>query len=213
MIQDWRKKFYQYTNILPFFFVQLSPYTHAPDFTSLPALRQSQMAALKLPDTAMACIIDAGDPFSPFINIHPRNKQVVGYRLYLAAQNIVYKDKSVIYRGPTFQTMTVKQNPPKVVVEVSFDPASIGSGLTMQPAYCPNGFNVSYCNWADIQTSDGKWNNVTSIALNGNTVDFYVTVASSLKVTGIRYAYGDWPIAQIFNKNGLPALPFIYTNQ
>lgn len=46
---------------LSFFFVQLAPYFTRRDFT---AVRNAQMAALKLPKTGYAVAIDLGHPFT-----------------------------------------------------------------------------------------------------------------------------------------------------
>ena len=83
MISDWRSKF-----DLPdmsFFFVQLAPYWPRRDFT---AVRNAQMAALKLPKVGYAVAIDLGDVHSPVSPIHPRRKQEVGRRLALSALSV-----------------------------------------------------------------------------------------------------------------------------
>jgi sialate O-acetylesterase len=60
MISDWRAKFE--LPQLSFFFVQLAPYWPRRDFT---AVRNAQMAALKLPLTGYAVAIDLGAPAAP----------------------------------------------------------------------------------------------------------------------------------------------------
>eukprot|EP01043_Picozoa_sp_COSAG02_P022326 COSAG02_NODE_1158_length_14185_cov_21.954778_4_plen_85_part_00 len=83
MIADWRSKF----NLpdMSFFFVQLAPYWPRRDFT---AVRNAQMAALKLPKVGYAVAIDLGDVRSPVTPIHPRRKQEVGRRLALSALSV-----------------------------------------------------------------------------------------------------------------------------
>ncbi len=83
MIADWRSKF----NLpdMSFFFVQLAPYWPRRDFT---AVRNAQMAALKLPKVGYAVAIDLGDVHSPVTPIHPRRKQEVGRRLALSALSV-----------------------------------------------------------------------------------------------------------------------------
>jgi len=50
-------------------------------------LREAQTMTLSLPQTGQAVIIDIGEAD----DIHPRNKQDVGYRLALAAEKIAYE--------------------------------------------------------------------------------------------------------------------------
>jgi sialate O-acetylesterase len=66
----------------------------------------------------MAVTIDIGDAK----NIHPKNKQDVGKRLYLAAKHVVY-NRSGVYSGPIYQSMVVKNN------EISISFKEVGSGL------------------------------------------------------------------------------------
>ena len=82
--------------------LQLAPYWPRRDFT---AVRNAQMAALKLPNTGYAVAIDLGDVHSPVTPIHPRRKQEVGRRLALSALSIQYGNKSVISTGPVFHSV------------------------------------------------------------------------------------------------------------
>ena len=51
------------------------------------------MAALALPDVAMAAAYDYGDVGSPLGNIHPEYKAPVGQRLCLAARALAYGER------------------------------------------------------------------------------------------------------------------------
>lgn len=85
LIQDWRVQFGDPD--MPFFFVQLAAWRPLAD--NKPAggdwaeLRESQAAALVLPQTGMATAIDVGDA----MDIHPRNKRTLGHRLAALALN------------------------------------------------------------------------------------------------------------------------------
>lgn len=78
MISDWRKKWGE--GDFPFLFVQLanlgSP-PREPGQSNWAELRESQSKALKLHNTGMAVTHDLGE----WNDIHPLNKQDVGYRL------------------------------------------------------------------------------------------------------------------------------------
>ena len=84
----------------PLPFVQLANWGVYSPHTNWPELREAQLKTLSLPKTGMAVTIDIGDGS----DIHPKNKQEVGYRLALAAQAIAY-GRDVIYSGPVYQSM------------------------------------------------------------------------------------------------------------
>ncbi|HKO77622.1 MAG TPA: sialate O-acetylesterase [Flavobacterium sp.] len=88
MINDWRNKFKNPE--LPFYFVQLANYDiidKSGNKSDWAELREAQAKALQLPNTGMITAIDLGDDN----DIHPKNKQDVGYRLSLLALEKSYK--------------------------------------------------------------------------------------------------------------------------
>ena len=106
MIKDWRNKW----NIgdFTFLFVQLANYMEPPQTpqqSSWAGLREAQTMTLSVPNTGMAVIIDIGEAK----DIHPRNKDDVGYRLSLAALKKTY-GKDIVYSGPMYKSMKVDGN-------------------------------------------------------------------------------------------------------
>lgn len=94
MIEDWRAKWGQ--GDFPFYFVQIAPYNYgAPEACS--ELRESQAAALSLPNTGMVITMDVGNPK----DIHPKAKIPVGNRLARMARSDVY-GHDVLSRAPTY---------------------------------------------------------------------------------------------------------------
>lgn len=101
MITDWRAKFNGGLTPIngrprPFLFVELAPYTEGvgePGDQSVALVREAQLAALSLPNVAMAAAYDYGDTGSPLGNIHPEYKAPVGARLAVAARNLVYRQQ------------------------------------------------------------------------------------------------------------------------
>ena len=79
---------------------------------------------LSLPNTAQAVIIDRGEAD----DIHPRDKWTVGERLAVAAKKVAF-GMDVVYRGPTFKSMTVEQDK----VRITFD--NLGGGLKIREKY------------------------------------------------------------------------------
>lgn len=97
LIQDWRSAWADPD--LPFLYVQIANYRPGPD-QYWPEIREAQREALALTNTAMVVTVDIGDPD----NIHPADKQDVGYRLSLAARALAYGEP-IEYSGPLYRTM------------------------------------------------------------------------------------------------------------
>lgn len=114
MINDWRNQFKN--KELPFYFVQLANYDiidKSENNSDWAELRESQAKALKLPNTGMITAIDLGDDN----DIHPKNKQDVGYRLSLLALEKSYK-KIKGFGYPIISKIEVKnQNQVEVFIE------------------------------------------------------------------------------------------------
>ena len=101
-------------------------------------------------------------------------------------------------------------------VVVNFDPSTLGSGLEMKPAACPQGLPPQYCMEFELQTSDQKWHAAQG-TIQGNTVvvsmseNVTCVASAAVSVITVRYGYADWPLCTIFNKEGYPAIPFSYS--
>ena len=110
-------------------------------------------------------------------NIHPRNKQTLGYRTSLLAETMLYGAKDVvdsgnlaplsilshtffsltrdsnIFIGPIAREMTVLANGPDAVVRIFFRATDVGvREPILRPALCPQAF-MSQCGWFDITTA------------------------------------------------------------
>jgi len=209
MIADWRAKWGGDTEkTFGFYFVQLAPWLSG-DNDSQALVRLSQMYATALPLVGVATAMDWGDPSSPTGSVKPRYKQIVGYRLHLLARGITYGEK-VQYKGPEATDHKVIHDSPSAQVQVNFAPDSIGSGLVLQPKQCDEGVPLNQCGWFDIGTADGKWTNATAEIIGDSILVSAITPSSP--VTGVRYAWANYPVATLYNKEGLPTLPFAFPN-
>lgn len=190
MINCWRDKWDQPE--MPFLLVQLANFRETdkkPGESAWAELREAQLMTFnKLDNVGMAVTIDIGEAD----DIHPRNKQDVGYRLGLNALKIAY-GKDVVYQGPIFES-----------VEFSGDRAILtfkhtGSGLMAKDKYgYLKGFAIAgedkEFQWAKAKIEDDK------VIVNSGDVKDPVAV---------RYAWSDNPEdANLYNKEGLPASPF-----
>ncbi len=188
MITDWRKAWAQ--GYFPFYFVQLANFTAPvaePGESDWAELREAQHLTLKLPNTGEAVIIDIGDA----ADIHPRNKQDVGYRLALNALAKTY-GKQVEYSGPEYQSMKVNDN--EVILSFTHD-----KGLFAKSKY-------GYLSGFSIAGDDRKfvW---AKACIEGNTVVVYSDKVN--RPVAVRYAWATNPDdANLYNSDGLPASPF-----
>lgn len=203
LISDWRGKWND--TQMPFIFVQLPGFErHTPD-KRLPddfwvkrqpgdpdwaIFREAQAATLKqVPYTGMAVCIDAGD----HSDLHPANKQVVGFRLAREAERISY-GKNIVSTGPYFKSMAIKGD--KAIL--SF--ANVGKGLIAQ------GNRDGKLGCFAIAGKDGKFVWADAV-IDGDTV-----VVSSPQVivpAAVRYGWVSYAgNLNFYNQDGFPACPF-----
>jgi sialate O-acetylesterase len=189
LIADWRKKWNQ--GDFPFLYVQLPNFMEAKDQPSESGwaeLREAQLKTLSVPNTAMAVAIDIGE----WNDIHPLNKEDVGKRLALAAQNVAYGEKDVVYSGPTYQSMKADGN--KIILTfTNTNGGLVAKGCDELKYFAIAGPDKKFV-WAKAEIKDNKvivWNDEIT-----NPV-------------AVRYAWADNPEgANLYNKAGLPASPF-----
>ncbi len=189
LIRDWRSQWKDPN--LPFLFVQLAnhhPEAEEPGESQWAELREAQDQALSLPNVGRAVTIDIGEAD----DIHPRNKQDVGFRLALAALRIAYS-KAVIHSGPIFQSVEFVSGQAVVQFE------QVGSGLMTKNKHgYVHGFAIAGADkqfyWASAEIRDEK---------------VWVYIDKVSEPVAVRYAWSDNPGAlDLFNKEGLPAAPF-----
>ena len=187
-INDWRNKWGQ--GSLPFLYVQLPgfmDYNYVPSESNWAKLREGQLKALTVPNTAMAVAIDLGE----WNDIHPDNKKDVGDRLALAALKLSYGE-DLFYSGPVYEKAVVDGN--KIIIQFSHT----GSGLVTNDGEAPAEFAIAGADkkfvWANARIESGK-----VIVWNDNVKEpLYV-----------RYAWADNPVnPNLYNKEKLPASPF-----
>jgi sialate O-acetylesterase len=190
MIRNWRSQW----NVgdFTFLYVQLANYMEAsatPQQSPWAGLREAQLMTLSVPKTGMAVIIDIGDAK----DIHPRNKDDVGYRLYLSALKVAY-GQDVVYSGPVYKSMKVDGN--HIILE--FD--HMGSGLMVKDKY-------GYLKAFAIAGEDQKFVWAKAIITPDNKV--VVSSEAVQNPVAVRYAWATNPDdANLFNAEGLPASPF-----
>lgn len=192
LIDDWRVRWGQ--GYLPFQFVQLANFKERSadpvDKDDWAAFRDAQTSTLqRSQNTAMACAIDIGDGN----DIHPKNKQEVGKRLYIGAKAKAYKE-NIIYSGPMFKSAKLEGD----ILKITFDYAQ--NGLKTPENKLVKGFAVS--------DKNGKWSWVEAKII-GNEIHIETGHAPSSKIiTRVQYAWQSNPECNLYNIEGLPAVPF-----
>ncbi len=180
MITDWRTRWAQ--GDFPFLLVQLAAYE--PGGATWPPLREAQAETLELPNTGMAVAIDVGDR----TDIHPEDKQTIGKRLALAARRIAYGE-NIVHTGPSFKKMEVKNGEARL----SFD--SVGGGLEANGDL--RGFEIAGADGAFV---------AAKAAIDGEQIVVSSDVVADPKV--VRYNWAAFPDGNLYNAEGLPAVPF-----
>ncbi len=188
LINDWR---HQWGNDdLPFLFVQLAN-KNEPD--SLPEespwaeLREAQLMALDVPGTGMAVTIDIGEAD----DVHFKNKQEAGRRLFLAALDTAY-GRDVVSSGPLYDSMRIDGD--RIIITFS----ECGSGLTTPGGAQPKGFAIAGSDsvfvWADARILDSRTVSVQSGGISSPVA--------------VRYGWSNNPDCNLYNRECLPASPF-----
>ena len=198
MIKDWRETWGE--GDFPFLWVQLAGFNPG-DTVAWPGLREAQTQTLSLPKTGMATAVDIGLPD----NIHPKDKEDVGKRLALAARHVAYGE-DLVYAGPMFQEVT-KDGKDGTGLRVKFQ--DIGGGLEIgkSPWVGPHAVALPTDRLMgfELKAADGSWK-AAEAKIEGKTV--VVQSADVPAPTEVRYDWNSYPQGNLYNKEGLPAVPF-----
>lgn len=186
MITGWRSHFGQ--GDLPFYWVQLAAYED-PAGTRVALLREAQGKALALPHTGQALAIDVGDS----ANIHPGRKQAVGRRLARVALAGAYS-QLIIGHGPTVKAATREGSGFRITYTTSG-----GNHRLLSVARTVQGFEVA--------GQDRVFKPATAI-IDQQQATILVTSAEVPDPLAVRYAWRDYPDVSLYNREGLPAVPF-----
>ncbi len=181
LITDWRAQWGE--GDFPFLYVQIANFksTPAEDWATI---RQAQLDALTLRNTAMAVTIDIGNPD----DVHPTDKATVGHRLALAARRVSYGEQ-VEDSGPIFRQVTTDDHALRLWFTHAQGLHTERGGLT--------GFEVA--------GEDGVFHPAQA-SIDGETI-LVRSEAVSAPVTA-RYGWANSPDCHLYNAAGLPASPF-----
>jgi sialate O-acetylesterase len=186
MIKNWRETWAE--GDFPFLVVQLPNYMERkndPSDSAWAELREAQLSALSITNTAVVPIIDLGEEK----DIHPRHKEPVGARLAQAAL-VISCGKQGPATGPIYDSMSITGN--RITIKFK----NTGKGLEARNGDL-KGFAISgddrQFKWAKAEIKDD-----TLIVWNDDVKE----------PKAVRYAWADNPECNLYNKEGLAASPF-----
>lgn len=185
LIRDWRAR---WGRDFPFAWVQLPNYRAAQqepaETNGWTLVQEGMLKTLAEPDTGMAITLDVGEAR----DIHPKDKQSVGFRLAQWALASVY-GADLIPMGPVYRDHTVADGR----VTIAFDHAAgLRSTTDSVKGFAVCGADRQFV-WADARIDGDK------------------VVVSSPDVpqpVSVRYAWAANPIFSLYNDAGIPASPF-----
>jgi sialate O-acetylesterase len=195
MIRNWRADWAQ--GDFPFLGVQLAPWdknkkrsieeiTAAPVESDWAELREAQVLSTRvLPRAGLAIITDAGDKD----DIHPTKKEPVGARLALLARRMAYGE-TLVASGPMYNGVEFKEG--KAMLSFT----DVGGGLEARGGEL-TGFAIA--------GEDRKFVWAKAEIVKDNVV---VSSPEISNPVAVRYGWADFPVVNLFNKEGLPASPF-----
>jgi sialate O-acetylesterase len=200
MIESWRARWG--LGDFPFIWVQLAPFhkiMEAPQDKPWSWMRETmdKMQGV-VPNGGMACIIDGGSQS----DIHPPYKEMAGSRLALQARRVAY-GQDVIASGPVLKSSERAEGKIKLTFE------NVGDGLEQRALVL------------DAGKVDVPGDRLVGFTLCGED---HVFVRAEAKITGkdtvevwsenieepvaVRYAWAEFPLANLYNSAGFPTGPF-----
>ena len=195
LIRNWRQDWG--LGDFTFLGVQLAPFdqtrrrtleeiTAVPTNSTWAELREAQVLSTQvLKNCGLAIITDLGEKD----DIHPKKKAPVGARLALEARRLAYGE-NILSQGPMLNNMKLKDSS----AVLTFD--HVGTGLEARGGAL-TGFAIAGADrrfvWAQAEIQGEK------------VVVSHPQVAAPVAV---RYGWSDFPVVNLFNKEGLPASPF-----
>lgn len=188
MVDHWRQVNDQN---FPFYYVQIAPYINKLDSTGLQSafIREMQWKAMSQENTGMVVTTDQVDNLS---DVHPLVKGVIGRRLAAWALNEHYKTVSNPYKSPAFRHLEIKRG--KALI--SFDHVSV-KGIE---------FRNKQVKEFEIAGEDRVFYPAKAKIVKGRQLEVWSDQVK--RPVAVRFAFRNAPEPTLFDKSGLPVVPF-----
>jgi len=207
LVRQWRSDWED--DQLPFLFVQLPMYASREEMESgnpprhWCVVREGQyLASLDIAYTGLAVIIDCGE----FDNIHPLDKQTVGYRLALQALKKVYGQSEVQADAPVFSWFQTEVGNFAEGINLAGGNRAEGCSLRLHFDHAESGLEFrGDATGFEVAGARGRYFPAQA------RIDGQDVIVSSDKVAApcrVRYAWTNFGPTPLYAKNGLPVMPF-----
>jgi sialate O-acetylesterase len=190
----WRKASGKQNAHLPFYYVQIAPFNYSVtkgkvvlDEQTEPEFWEAQTQLLRMPNTGIAITTDLNDYPD---DLHPNYKWEIGRRLALWALANDY-NKKLTYSGPIYKSVSFKG----ATAALEFE--HTGKGLTSIDGKALDCFTIAGV--------DGKFVPADAV-IKGNKI--IVSAKGLKKPVAVRFGFNEAMRPNLYNKDGLPALPF-----
>lgn len=179
---------------LPFYYVQIAPFNYSLskgkivlDRQTEPEFWEAQAQLMRLPNTGMVITTDLNDYPD---DLHPTYKWEVGRRLALWALAKNYGRK-IGFSGPMYRSVNFKG----ANAELEFDYTE--GGLKAADGRPLNGFTIA--------AADGRFVPASAV-IQGKKI--IVSAKEIARPVAVRFGFDEAIRSNLYNKEGLPALPF-----
>jgi len=208
---------------------QLNPYAgdcgaSTSGCSHVAAVRRAQLdVAQSTPFATAGVIPDLGDPLAPAGSVHSRLKAGLASRLVAGALQVKYgsSSKGGAFYGPIYAGARDVSSGSALAASVSFAPASLGGGLKLvldvpYMSWCPvnasaTAPSLGECGGFELLGAQSGWVNASSVSINADGASVTLSASSrkgSEAVIATRAYWNSYPLATLFSKNGLPAVPW-----
>ncbi|MBN8248691.1 MAG: sialate O-acetylesterase [Verrucomicrobia bacterium] len=184
MIGAWREA---WQADLPFYFVQIAPFTYGDDHLRAAFLREAQAEVAMLPGTGMVVTTDLVDNVK---DIHPQQKREVALRLADLALADIYGVAGLQPRSPRYRSHAVETGR----IRIQFD--ALPTGLVSRGGP-PTEFTIA--------GDDGRFVPATAV-IEGATV--VVSAPTVAEPKAVRFGFNNTSMPNLFSAEGLPVAPF-----
>lgn len=185
LINGWRREFRQPD--LPFYFVQIAPYSGYASINGALLREQQQLVADRVPNTAITVI---GDLVNDLNDVHPSIKRQVGERLAGIALTKTYGRIGTDPFSPRFKSYETSGSNAIVRTTAGASLANRGNDI---PHF-------------EILDADGNLHTATArLKKNG---DIVISAKGVKQPAGVRYCFINAAKPTLFGANGLPLAPF-----
>lgn len=183
MLSDWRSKWG--IGAFPVYYAQIAPFDYKDGNSAF--FREAQMQCQQENEnTYMISLLDVGEK----ADIHPSEKETVGFRLTMAALDKTYKVEGIVSNGPIYKSMKVENE--KAIL--SFEYAQ--NGLTTYGLYLDQFL---------IAGDNRIFYPATASIKKGEVIVYNQNVP---KPIAVRYGFSDYVKGTLYNIEGCPASSF-----